>query len=329
MENRNSTTEAVCQKCSTCHDQGEVFIGPGKVESHMLEEPEPIYSTCPDCTQPSPVQELDFSKPLETVNGEPVKWIGADVIEYKSALVCVAKNTGIIYSSPYIGLKIRNVITEQAEAERPEQPKRYTADVFYHNHFSTMQMEVVRASDFEAFASKYECIVGALRFERQQMDRAFTACINERDAALAEVERIKAISDNYYVICVDRQQQLDTALVRVAELEARLMELEKQEPVAWLYRGTDMGDQLSFLCLNHYWRPKYSIKEHDYIKGVPLYAAPPAQAQHSVPEGWRLVPLEPTGEMIAAANANPNRHKEGVGHEYRAMLAAAPGKEGV
>ncbi|WP_217468837.1 hypothetical protein, partial [Staphylococcus aureus] len=43
-------------KCSTCHDQGEVFIGPGKVESHMLEEPEPIYAPCPDCEQPSPLQ---------------------------------------------------------------------------------------------------------------------------------------------------------------------------------------------------------------------------------------------------------------------------------
>lgn len=76
---------------------------------------------------------------------------------------------------------------EKAEAERPEQPKRYTADVFYHNHFSTVQMEVVRASDFDEFATQYERIVGALRFERQQMDRAFTACINERDAALARV----------------------------------------------------------------------------------------------------------------------------------------------
>ncbi|QIQ65127.1 hypothetical protein 18_00010 [Pseudomonas phage Epa18] len=43
-------------KCPTCHDQGEVFIGPGKVESHMLEEPELIYAPCPDCAKPFPVQ---------------------------------------------------------------------------------------------------------------------------------------------------------------------------------------------------------------------------------------------------------------------------------
>ncbi|HIE1504202.1 TPA: hypothetical protein ACXJSP_000189 [Pseudomonas aeruginosa] len=69
---------------------------------------------------PHPAPELDFSRPLETENGDPVKWICADVIEYKSAHVCVAKDTGLVYSSPYIGLKIRNVMPEQAEAERPE-----------------------------------------------------------------------------------------------------------------------------------------------------------------------------------------------------------------
>ncbi|HHQ2709903.1 TPA: hypothetical protein ACSPNY_001716 [Pseudomonas aeruginosa] len=69
---------------------------------------------------PHPAPELDFSRPLETENGDPVKWICADVIEYKSAQVCVAKDTGLVYSSPYIGLKIRNVMPEQAEAERPE-----------------------------------------------------------------------------------------------------------------------------------------------------------------------------------------------------------------
>ncbi|EPO7925133.1 TPA: hypothetical protein ACWMAG_004035 [Pseudomonas aeruginosa] len=71
---------------------------------------------------PHPASELDFSRPLETENGDPVKWICADVIEYKSARVCVAKDTGLVYRSPYIGLKIRNVMPEQAEAERPEGP---------------------------------------------------------------------------------------------------------------------------------------------------------------------------------------------------------------
>lgn len=83
---------------------------------------------------------------------------------------------------------------EQAEAERPPQPERYTADVFHPERpYYTAQTSVVRASDFDEFATQYERIVGALRFERQQMDRAFTACINERDAALARVAGLRSL----------------------------------------------------------------------------------------------------------------------------------------
>ncbi|MGG6083022.1 ead/Ea22-like family protein [Salmonella enterica] len=53
-------------------------------------------------------QAIDFSQPLETESGEPVKYICHDVIEYKCARVCVDIATGIVYSSPYVGLKIRN-----------------------------------------------------------------------------------------------------------------------------------------------------------------------------------------------------------------------------
>ena len=53
-------------------------------------------------------QAIDFSQPLETESGESVKHICHDVIEYKCARVCVDIVTGIVYSSPYVGLKIRN-----------------------------------------------------------------------------------------------------------------------------------------------------------------------------------------------------------------------------
>ena len=53
-------------------------------------------------------QAIDFSQPLETESGEPVKYICHDVIEYKCSRVCVDIATGVVYSSPYVGLKIRN-----------------------------------------------------------------------------------------------------------------------------------------------------------------------------------------------------------------------------
>ncbi len=128
----------------------------------------------------------------------------------------------------------------QAEAERPPQPERYTADVFHPERpYYMAQTSVVRASDFDEFATQYERIVGALRFERQQMDRAFTACINERDAALD-----------------------------------RVAELEKQEPVAFTTPGMlEVAKQLPQTG-----RVGARCKR-DRRWCVPLYAAPAAQAQ--------------------------------------------------
>ena len=39
----------------------------------------------------------------------------------------------------------------------------------------------------------------------------------------------------------------------------------------------------------------------------------------SVPEGWKIVPVEPTGEMVDAG-----LRSWGTSHKFRAMLAAAP-----
>jgi hypothetical protein len=64
----------------------------------------------------SPVINLDFSKPLETENGEPVTWVCADVIQFRQARVCVDQQKGIVYSSPYTGLKIRNAAPAAPES---------------------------------------------------------------------------------------------------------------------------------------------------------------------------------------------------------------------
>ncbi len=55
------------------------------------------------------------------------------------------------------------------------------------------------------------------------------------------------------------------------------------------------------------------------------YVPADAQPAPSVPEGWKLVPIEPTPTMITAALESShaiNAHR--AEHCYRAMLAAAP-----
>ncbi len=114
--------------------------------------------------------------------------------------------------------------------------------------------------------------------EIARLDGLVSGRTAERDAALAEVERIKAISDNYYVLCVERQQQLDTALARVAELE-------KQEPVALANRG-----------IHAFWVKWTEAAAGLYGPGIKLYAHPVAQAQHSVPEEFSFEYRHPNGE---------------------------------
>ncbi|HCL3241502.1 TPA: hypothetical protein N1995_002226 [Pseudomonas aeruginosa] len=54
-----------------------------------------------------------------------------------------------------------------------------------------------------------------------------------------------------------------------------------------------------------------------------------AQAQHSVPEGWKLVPMDPTSQMTFVGQSLRYDAVNSIGEIYRQMLAAAPGKEGV
>ena len=114
-------------------------------------------------------------------------------------------------------------------------------------------------------------------------------------------------------------------------LRAKIEEMEKQEPVAqvgvhktggnagisWSARPLNEFDSLPLLC-----------------DGDKLYLAPGAQPALSIPEGWKLVPIEPTQEMKTAAigvevyqDSPPStdcltwKEAEAI---YTAMIAAAP-----
>ena len=101
---------------------------------------------------------------------------------------------------------------------------------------------------------------------------------------------------------------------------SRLAELEKQAPVTAVSEETFSDNGTS------------DIITRNLPIGTPLYTAPVAQAQHSVPEGWKLVPVEPTKEMML--NGSSCQHH---GHDdltcvqrqarrgiWSKMLAASP-----
>lgn len=101
------------------------------------------------------------------------------------------------------------------------------------------------------------------------------------------------------------EDQLKSALARVAELE-------KQEPVATIAKVP--GEDWNGL---HFYRDLQGIPS-----GTKLYTAPVAQAQHSVPEGWMLVPVEQLLNMMSDKDHDTRIMAE---RQLLAVLAAAPG----
>lgn len=123
------------------------------------------------------------------------------------------------------------------------------------------------------------------------------------------------------------RSERDAALARVAALESKLAELEKQEPVAWMDpRSPEMHATISNEVKKHNMRignaPASAVNGYS----VPLYA----QAQHSVPDGLRELL-----EMLVVSDLRKIRYAGAWRREVHnrassilALLAAAPGKEG-
>ncbi|WJZ69904.1 hypothetical protein 4P_00091 [Pseudomonas phage 4P] len=119
----------------------------------------------------------------------------------------------------------------------------------------------------------------------------------ERDAALAEVERLresKGDPSGSFDRCVkmmyerdENAKRLDAALARVAELEGKLTD--------WVREGFRLNEALAV-----------------------------AKAQPSVPEGWKLVPMDPTSQMTSVGQSLRYDAVNSIGEIYRQMLAVAP-----
>lgn len=106
-----------------------------------------------------------------------------------------------------------------------------------------------------------------------------------------------------------------------AELLARELLAYREaakEPVAWRCNST--GPNSHFVTLSKVVADSWNYKG---IKSIPLYAAPPLPAVNSpvIPDGWALVPIEATPEML---NASWIHHSIHCPSAWRTMIAAAP-----
>ncbi|UWU64933.1 hypothetical protein [Pseudomonas aeruginosa] len=269
---------------------------------------------------------------------------------------------------------------DQAEAERPEVvATMYVPNEKVHDDVGFKAFVIVGNCDKDGgefydpeklmTVAQHERIVGELRTEIAMLrsyESEWELLLNqheqERDSALAEVERLRQFEriceglpqdaiDGCWTVQGIRgyakllEDQLKSALARVAELE-------KQEPVATVAKVP--GEDWNGL---HFYRDLQGM-----LPGTKLYTTPVAQAQHSVPDGYRLIRLEHFAAIKAQLNpeqvdayrgrniydedkvyANWNACRSALDeikdvfqqidwdaeNELAELLAAAPGKEGV
>lgn len=113
------------------------------------------------------------------------------------------------------------------------------------------------------------------------------------------------------------QQQPMCMAKRIEELEAQVKNLTNR--LAWRNTGSPNG-----------LRRFMTQKQYDaQTPGVQKWYEP---IRYEVPEGWQLVPVEPTEEMCEAGANAPLKVRQAevtwIGVIYRAMLAAAPSPDG-
>ena len=124
-------------------------------------------------------------------------------------------------------------------------------------------------------------------------------------------------------------------------LRAKVAEMERQEPVAWyskqygfvyMSRHSSQFEHGSILYLRNgtpAWRIEGSSKVAlldmaSLPHGTVFYALPGAQPAPSVPGGWKLVPIEPTSEMLDKGSDQSFGYVSIALDVWAAMLAAAP-----
>ena len=106
---------------------------------------------------------------------------------------------------------------------------------------------------------------------------------------------------------------VEAAKAEIDELRAKIEAMEKQKPVASVWR-----------CDNGH---IHGSCERTLPMGATLYALPGAQPAPSVPEGWKLVPIVSTREMDEAGSEECDGYRSTAEATWNAMITAAPKPE--
>ncbi|HBN9870055.1 TPA: hypothetical protein L3925_002270 [Pseudomonas aeruginosa] len=174
----------------------------------------------------------------------PAAWLGQRGI-YRSRLEAVCNGEQLVdpltlgeliqHAWCYLYLTRRAGLTqpspaqaEKAEMERPEGSADLLAIVREAVAGAYNEWKMISEAVTEIMEA-HERIVGELRAKADQLREALEW---RKENQAGQRELLRSVT-----------AERDAALARIAELESKLAELEMQAPVAFLYRGTDMGDR--------------------------------------------------------------------------------------
>ena len=135
----------------------------------------------------------------------------------------------------------------------------------------------------------------------------------EVDMTLGMLDRAIAKYTDLDAICQDLQEKTYTQAMRIAELEAKLAEAEKQEPVAWQWRRKDKAWSLD----NTFNSEVYPTTLDSEVR--PLYT-------HPQPKREPPTPLE-VKDVLRATGLLTNSQAWDVAEEVMKLLAAHGIKE--
>lgn len=134
-------------------------------------------------------------------------------------------------------------------------------------------------------------------------------------------------TEQTYLNKADEMFEIGTEILRLsALLEPITKEDAEPQPVL---RVIPTAQGVFPVWFDGAWRKSVYKYGTDYGTGIALYAAPiPQQPEPSVPEGWKLVPIEPTEAMLEvgffAENDVFDSAKTKRIHVWKDMIAAAP-----
>ncbi|KSK47575.1 hypothetical protein [Pseudomonas aeruginosa] len=206
---------------------------------------------------------LNLTPHAEAFNEAPAEALRPEQAEAKRPAVVGYRSmeSGMVYEQDY-GLKDPEALTTVAECD----------SIVGELRAEIAQLRQHKNDYMDAGQETYRALQNEIR-EREaeiaRLDGLVSGRTAERDAALARVAELKTMSHNYCALLMDAN--------------AKLAELEKQEPINLQHMAVAADGELRWMTGRKIDNCElYAMP--DFGQAPKLYAAPVAQAQHSVPE---------------------------------------------